>query len=233
MMSSGINLVMTVIGFAMSTMFIVFICTRLICGRIQHNASRRTFHLASRSDLSIMERGLHGLEPVVVSNFPTKKYGDMFSTVDDTQCVVCLTEYHHEDVLRILPNCGHSFHANCIDIWLHQHCTCPVCRISLREYSEKKRIMQPLFSSAFRSFRGPEQLLVHSPNCVYAGQSYHTRTVGLHHAGPVQEDSGGSRNTITESQEIISTVDDEQDWLSRNKKGKRLENPSNGQVSQN
>lgn len=54
MISSGINLVMTVIGFAVSTMFIVFVCTRLICARIQLNASRRSFHMSSRSDLSIV-----------------------------------------------------------------------------------------------------------------------------------------------------------------------------------
>lgn len=54
MISSGTNLVMTVIGFAVSTMFIVFVCTRLICARIQLNARRRSFAYASRSDLSIV-----------------------------------------------------------------------------------------------------------------------------------------------------------------------------------
>lgn len=78
MMASGINLVMTVIGFAVSTMFIVFVCTRLICARIQLNASRRSFPVASRSDLSILERGLHGLEPYLIASFPVKKYGDEF-----------------------------------------------------------------------------------------------------------------------------------------------------------
>ncbi|EEF24747.1 conserved hypothetical protein, partial [Ricinus communis] len=53
MIGSGINLVMTVIGFAVSTMFIVFVCTRLVCARIQLNSSRRSFPIASRSDLSI------------------------------------------------------------------------------------------------------------------------------------------------------------------------------------
>ena len=52
MMSSGINLVMTVIGFTVSTLFIVFVCTRLVCARIHLNASRRSFPIASRSDLS-------------------------------------------------------------------------------------------------------------------------------------------------------------------------------------
>ncbi|XP_027111372.1 RING-H2 finger protein ATL38 [Coffea arabica] len=152
MMSSGTNLVMTVIGFAVSTMFIVFVCTRLICARIQLNASRRSFARAHRSDLSILERGLHGLEPVIFANFPTKKYGDnFFSSGENNQCTVCLADYHKEDTLRILPSCGHFFHAACIDIWLHQHSTCPVCRVSLRELTERKRFMQPLFSSAIRA----------------------------------------------------------------------------------
>ncbi|PIN17280.1 hypothetical protein CDL12_10053 [Handroanthus impetiginosus] len=152
MMSTGINLVMTVIGFAVSTMFIVFVCTRLICARIQLTASRRSFARASRSDRSILERGLHGLEPFVVANFPTKKFKEMcLSSKENAQCSVCLSEYHEEDTLRILPFCYHSFHASCIDLWLQQHSTCPVCRISLRELPERKWFMQPLFSSAIRS----------------------------------------------------------------------------------
>ncbi|XP_038886584.1 RING-H2 finger protein ATL74-like [Benincasa hispida] len=152
MMSSGVNLVMTVIGFTVSTLFIVFVCTRLVCARIHLNASRRSFPIASRSDLSGLERGLHGVEPMVVANFPTKKYNDdYFSSMRNAQCTVCLADYHSEDLLRILPHCGHSFHVTCIDIWLHQHSTCPVCRLSLREVPDKKRTMQPLFSSAIRS----------------------------------------------------------------------------------
>ncbi|KAB1225332.1 hypothetical protein CJ030_MR1G015652 [Morella rubra] len=96
MMSSGINLVMTVIGFAVSTMFIVFVCTRLICARIHLNASRRSFPIASRSDLSILERGLHGLEPVVVANFPTKKYSDEFFSAAGDAHSAFRSHYHAE-----------------------------------------------------------------------------------------------------------------------------------------
>ncbi|KNA16519.1 hypothetical protein SOVF_088460 [Spinacia oleracea] len=142
---------MTVIGFVVSTLFIVFICTRLICARIQLRASRRNFrrHFASsRSNLSTLERGMHGVEPPIIANFPAKKYGDeYFSSAESGQCSICLAEYHKEDVLRILPYCGHYFHIKCIDIWLLQHCTCPVCRISLRETNEKKRSMQLMSSS--------------------------------------------------------------------------------------
>lgn len=45
---------------------------------------------------------------------------------------MCLEEYEAKDVVRVLPACGHAFHAACIDAWLRQHPTCPVCRASLR-----------------------------------------------------------------------------------------------------
>ncbi|KAI4302279.1 hypothetical protein MLD38_038052 [Melastoma candidum] len=193
MISSGLNLVMTVIGFGVSTMFIVFICTRLICARIQLHAARRrrsasasAFPISSRTDLAIMERGLHGLEPVIISNFPTKKCSDeFFSCINHSQCTVCLSEYRHEDILRILPNCGHSFHATCIDIWLQQHPTCPVCRVSLQEYPEKRRLMQPLFSSAHRYHRGMASY--HSPHCILANQSNPSRSYDCPLRNPIQE----------------------------------------------
>ncbi|CAN4114309.1 unnamed protein product [Withania somnifera] len=157
-------------------MFIVFVCTRLICARIQLNTRRRSFAYASRSDLSILECGLHGLEPPTVAYFPTKKYGDVFFTsAEDAQCIICLAEYQEKDTLRILPICGHSFHATCIDIWFQQHSTCPVCRISLRETPEKKRFMQPLFSSAIRSHYTMDSLNVNSNGCLSAEQRHSPR----------------------------------------------------------
>lgn len=49
-------------------------------------------------------------------------------------CAVCLGEYKEDELLRCLPQCGHTFHVNCIDAWLQQHATCPVCRMSLQGY---------------------------------------------------------------------------------------------------
>eukprot|EP00250_Pteridium_aquilinum_P010326 c19302_g1_i2 orf=522-815(-) len=49
-------------------------------------------------------------------------------------CAVCLGEYKEEELLRTLPQCGHNFHASCIDAWLQRHATCPVCRMSLQGY---------------------------------------------------------------------------------------------------
>jgi hypothetical protein len=45
---------------------------------------------------------------------------------------VCLEEYQAKDVVRVLPYCGHAFHVACIDAWLKQQSTCPICRASMR-----------------------------------------------------------------------------------------------------
>jgi hypothetical protein len=60
------------------------------------------------------------------------------------RCPVCLEDYAAKDVLRVLPACGHAFHAACIDAWLRQHPTCPVCRASLRATTKNHRRATPL-----------------------------------------------------------------------------------------
>ncbi|KAE8713865.1 Gag protease polyprotein [Hibiscus syriacus] len=230
MISGGMNLVMTIIGFTASIMFIVFICTRLICARIQLRASRRSLAVSSRSDLSVLERGTHGLEPVVVANFPTKNFcEECFSANKDAQCTVCLSEYSWEDTLRILPYCGHSFHVTCIDIWLQQHSTCPVCRVSLREFPDKKRSMQPLFSSAIRSHFARESFDTHAYNCLLRGQGFPLRTHNNPAMEPIQGNSYVSvgRNGNPETGENMSrTIEDDENAIKESIK-KLVECPSN------
>jgi hypothetical protein len=43
-------------------------------------------------------------------------------------CAVCIVEFRDGDLARLLPRCGHRFHAACVDAWLRLHSTCPLCR---------------------------------------------------------------------------------------------------------
>lgn len=44
------------------------------------------------------------------------------------ECVICLSVFVDGEDLWQLPKCKHTFHADCIDMWLYSHSNCPLCR---------------------------------------------------------------------------------------------------------
>ncbi|KAF2940447.1 E3 ubiquitin-protein ligase EL5-like [Oryza sativa Japonica Group] len=45
----------------------------------------------------------------------------------EDRCAYCQSEYAGADEVRVVQ-CGHFFHAGCIDRWLRKHRRCPLCR---------------------------------------------------------------------------------------------------------
>ncbi|KAF3775721.1 Equilibrative nucleotide transporter 3 [Nymphaea thermarum] len=97
-------------------------------------ANELPFHTHLRLSCSVYR----GLDSNVIESFPTFTY----STVNvlkiekgSLECAVCLSEFRNDDKLRLLPQCNHAFHSECIDKWLSSRVTCPVCRANLREDS--------------------------------------------------------------------------------------------------
>ncbi|RYQ98541.1 hypothetical protein Ahy_B07g086275 isoform B [Arachis hypogaea] len=76
----------------------------------------------------------HGLDIAVVDSFPTFIYSNVKSHKigqGALECAVCLCEFQDEETLRLIPQCCHVFHSDCIDVWFSSHSTCPVCRANL------------------------------------------------------------------------------------------------------
>ncbi|CAI5445706.1 unnamed protein product [Caenorhabditis angaria] len=48
-------------------------------------------------------------------------------------CAVCLDPYQVNDIVRILP-CRHIYHKSCIDPWLLEHRTCPMCKSDILKH---------------------------------------------------------------------------------------------------
>lgn len=68
------------------------------------------------------------------SSAPAEKKQETVDTVgstkaveDELTCTVCLEQVTVGELIRSLP-CLHQFHASCIDPWLRQQGTCPVCK---------------------------------------------------------------------------------------------------------
>ncbi|NXS60104.1 RN128 ligase, partial [Brachypteracias leptosomus] len=60
----------------------------------------------------------------------TLKQGDKETGPDGDSCVVCIELYKPNEVVRILT-CNHLFHKSCIDPWLLEHRTCPMCKCDI------------------------------------------------------------------------------------------------------
>ncbi|XWS18478.1 hypothetical protein CRYUN_Cryun32bG0046900 [Craigia yunnanensis] len=92
--------------------------------------SQRT-QIAPIDESSINEPPKSGLDPLVIASLPTFTYKITTCQVDQdepTECSVCLGTITEESKVRLLPNCKHMFHVECIDTWLGSHTTCPICR---------------------------------------------------------------------------------------------------------
>ncbi|XP_054798015.1 E3 ubiquitin-protein ligase ATL31-like [Prosopis cineraria] len=89
--------------------------------------------------------GPQGIDPNLLDTFPIVVYSAAvshlkFGKAAVPECAVCLSEFDHQDTLRLLPNCNHVFHLECIDAWLASHVTCPVCRSRLKPAKEHRRV---------------------------------------------------------------------------------------------
>uniref|UniRef100_A0ACD5YL00 Uncharacterized protein n=1 Tax=Avena sativa TaxID=4498 RepID=A0ACD5YL00_AVESA len=66
-----------------------------------------------------------GLDEAAIVALPRREVAQGDPAAD---CAVCITELAAGEAARLLPRCGHSFHVECVDMWLRSHSTCPLCR---------------------------------------------------------------------------------------------------------
>ncbi|XP_050374915.1 RING-H2 finger protein ATL16 [Argentina anserina] len=79
-----------------------------------------------------------GLDEAVIRSIPLLQYkkegknrGEFEQGSLFCECAVCLNEFQEDEKLRIIPNCSHVFHIDCIDVWLQNNANCPLCRTSI------------------------------------------------------------------------------------------------------
>jgi hypothetical protein len=59
------------------------------------------------------------------------RFCDIVNDNNADTCSICQVPFNTTDICRIINNCNHIFHINCIDKWLFDHTTCPFCRYDL------------------------------------------------------------------------------------------------------
>ncbi|NXI28055.1 RNF6 ligase, partial [Sterrhoptilus dennistouni] len=88
----------------------------------------RLAHFFLRNEDDDDDDRLRGLTKEQIDNLSTRNYGDVHTENEWSKtCSVCINEYATGNKLRQLP-CTHEFHIHCIDRWLSENSTCPICR---------------------------------------------------------------------------------------------------------
>lgn len=71
-----------------------------------------------------------------LANLPRKTIDEDLQSEDgNTDCSICIDAMKVGEVAVALP-CKHTFHEECVVLWLKEHNTCPVCRAPMEQSSQ-------------------------------------------------------------------------------------------------
>lgn len=140
-----------------------------------------------------------GLDPAVLETLPMFVYRS-HNLTDRVECAVCLSEFEENEKGRLLPNCKHRFHVECIDMWFFSHSTCPLCRSSVQP---EEAVLE---SARLGHFPGTTtgEFGVHSeqPVLEYARLEHFAATI----PGPI---ASGSHNNLNSVQGLTAGSEEE------------------------
>ncbi|CAN6456632.1 unnamed protein product [Victoria cruziana] len=72
-----------------------------------------------------------GVDRNIINSLPVFKFVSLVESGISSECAICLARFEDSDLLHLLPKCKHAFHKECVDRWLEDHSSCPICRQSV------------------------------------------------------------------------------------------------------
>ncbi|CAM0952264.1 unnamed protein product [Alopecurus aequalis] len=121
-----------------SSVFMLFVIFALVIFCLQC-CINNSFRMGPSGGVLAASGARHkGVDPELLRSLPVTVYraaAPNGSAAEDVgvECAVCLSELEDGEEARFLPRCGHGFHAECVDMWLASHSTCPLCRVTVRK----------------------------------------------------------------------------------------------------
>ncbi|XP_057966931.1 E3 ubiquitin-protein ligase ATL42-like [Malania oleifera] len=83
---------------------------------------------ADQQGLNRTSSRFSGIDKTVIESLPFFRFSSLKGSREGLECAVCLSKFEDIEVLRLLPKCKHAFHIGCVDQWLENHSSCPLCR---------------------------------------------------------------------------------------------------------
>ncbi|GJN05180.1 hypothetical protein PR202_ga22788 [Eleusine coracana subsp. coracana] len=96
-------------------------------GQQQENEEEEDTTMSSSSRVHLVSNNKGGAQAeAAMAVWPYRKERD--DEMGESTCPVCLADFADGEPVRVLPECMHYFHAECIDTWLRGSNSCPMCR---------------------------------------------------------------------------------------------------------
>ncbi|XP_074601362.1 E3 ubiquitin-protein ligase goliath-like isoform X2 [Brevipalpus obovatus] len=110
-------------------------CWKVIDSWFRVYKEPRTIHCVSHSHFNHILRKLCIAARKALDKIPTKSIAlnDLANVVTGEFvecCAICIEQYRIRDTVRILP-CKHVFHKTCVDPWLLDQRSCPMCKLDI------------------------------------------------------------------------------------------------------
>lgn len=124
-------------------LILVFILFLIIFRTYVYLCHLRIQRLSSLSSDSLMTSTSteERLDSTVLKSFPIFAYSSSAVSHNDLHdCAICLSEYTEGDECRMLPNCSHVFHSQCIDRWFASQSNCPLCRAPIQPVTVESHV---------------------------------------------------------------------------------------------
>ncbi|XP_048533989.1 RING-H2 finger protein ATL39-like [Triticum urartu] len=117
----------TAVVFLSIILCFILLCTYCRCARQRAIAAARGGRAMRHGFPSALLRPADGAALTVV-RYADAGAGAKKGLQPEGDCPVCLEAFGDDDGVKVVPACGHVFHAPCIDRWLDVRNSCPVCR---------------------------------------------------------------------------------------------------------
>ncbi|KAM0892158.1 hypothetical protein ACQ4PT_025933 [Festuca glaucescens] len=116
-----------VLSISFGSLLAILLVLCVIRWYLVHRSARRQEAAAAADDAAPKKRPA-GLDADAIAALPEFLYRNEDGEEEEAECAVCLAVMVEGEDARRLPRCMHVFHRGCVDVWLREHSTCPVCR---------------------------------------------------------------------------------------------------------